>query len=50
METIKMGKFIRFDFDKEDLIGIITIDNPPANSLSSVVLTELGDMIDAAFM
>ncbi|MFH0787460.1 MAG: enoyl-CoA hydratase-related protein [Pseudomonadota bacterium] len=33
---------------KEDFIGIITIDHPPANSLSSKVLSELGGALGEA--
>ena len=44
METKKMKKFIRFD--REDFIGVITIDNPPENSLASDVLSEFEDTLD----
>ena len=37
-------KYIRCG--EENRIGIITIDNPPANSLSYAVLSELGNVLD----
>lgn len=39
-----MERYIRLR--EEDAIGIITIDNPPANSLSAGVTLELGNVLD----
>ena len=39
-----MRKYIRLK--EEDMIGTIAIDNPPANSLSSEVLSELENAVD----
>ncbi len=41
-----MEKFKYIRWDEENRIGTITIDNPPANSLSYAVLSELGGVLD----
>ncbi len=43
---MKEYKYMRWE--EEDGIGTITLDNPPANSLARVVLSELGGILDEA--
>ncbi len=41
-----MEKYKYIRWDEENRIGTLTIDNPPANSLSYAVLAELGSTLD----
>ena len=41
-----MEKRSHIQWEEDDGIGILTIDNPPANSLGEQVLIELGGALD----